>query len=106
MTSVACVASHLSEHLLEELSILFHVLFDVRQQVFRPGLPVFCLISDAAGEEDEFVGVRRRQNEILGVAAHHAQAVDQHADEEVGFTQILTGCTWNQVRVDQGGQRS
>jgi len=43
--------SHLPEHLLEKFPVLFHMLFDVREQVFRPGLPIFGLIADAAGEK-------------------------------------------------------
>ena len=82
------------------------MLFDVREQVFCPGLPIFGLIADPAGEEDEFVGVRRRENEVLRVAAHHAEAVDEHADEEVGLAEILTGRARDQARVDQGGQGS
>ena len=106
MTPWPSVSSHLPEHLLEEFSILFHMLFDVREEVFGSGLPIFCLVADPAGEEDEFVGVRRRENEVLRVAAHHTQAVDQHADEEVRLAEILTGRARDQARVDQGGQGS
>ena len=44
------------------------MLFDVRKQVLRTGLPILRLVPDAAGEEDEFVGVGRGEDEILCVA--------------------------------------
>jgi hypothetical protein len=47
----------------------------------------------------ESAGGRTR---VLRVAAHHAQTVDQHADEEVGLAQILTGGAGNEACVNQG----
>jgi hypothetical protein len=100
---IAIPSSHLPEHLLKEFPILFHMLFDVREEVFGSGLPIFCLVAYPAGEEDEFIGVGRRDDEVFGVAAHHAQAIDEHADEEIGFAQVLAGGAGDEPYVDQGG---
>ena len=55
----------------------------------RSGLPIVGGVADAAGEKDEIIGVRCREHEILGIATHHAQSVDQHPNEEVGFAQLF-----------------
>ena len=70
----------------------------------RPGLPIFGLIADPAGEEDEFVRLRWREHEVLRVASHHAEAVDEHADEEVGLAEIFTGRAGDEACLNEGGK--
>ena len=51
---------------LEELPCLCHVLLDIRLEMPRAGFPIVGCIADAAGQEDEFVGIHRWENPIFG----------------------------------------
>ena len=81
------------------------MLSDIRLQMARAGLPVIGGIAYAAGEEDEFVGVGWWKDSIFGVATDHAQAVDEHADKEVGLAERLAVLPRDKATVDEGRQR-
>ncbi len=69
------------------------------------GLPVVGGVADAAGEEDEFFGVGWGEHEVFGVAADHAESVDQHADEEIGLPEMVTVHSGHDPVFDQCGER-
>ena len=51
----ARMSCHSAKAPLKKLPRLFHMLFDIRQQMFGPSLSVVCGVADAVGAEDEFV---------------------------------------------------
>lgn len=94
-----------SECLFEELFGEPHVLRDISLEMPRSRLPVVGRISDAAGEEDEFVGIDRGKDTILGIAANHAETVDEHPDEEIGLAERLAVLSRDKTTVDESRQR-
>ncbi len=48
------------------------MLLNIRLQMPGARLPIVGRITDAAGEEDEFVRIGWRKHKILGIAPHHA----------------------------------
>lgn len=99
-------SSQPSKLFFKELSGLFHMLLDIRLQMPRSCLPIICCIAHSTGKEDEFVGIRRRQDEVFGVASHHAEPIDQHAKEEVRSAQVLSGRAGDEAGVGEGGKGS
>ncbi len=70
-----------------------------------PRLPIVGGIAHAAGEEDEFVGIDRWKDTIFGIAADHAESVDEHPDEEIGLTESFTVLPRHNATIDEGSQR-
>src|SRR5262245_35601814 len=64
--------------------------FYIRLQVSCPGLPIVRRVADTARQKDELIRVRRRKNQILGVAPDHAKPIDEHSDEQIGLSKVLT----------------
>ena len=52
------------ERAFEEVLCGGHVLLDIRLQVPGAGLPIVGAIAHVAGEEDELVGITRRQHQV------------------------------------------
>ena len=90
---------------LKKLPRILHVLLYIRLQMPRPRLPVVRRISDAARQEDEFVRIRGREDQIFSVSPHHPQPVDQHPKKQVGFSEILTVLPADNPVFDQPRQR-
>ena len=102
---VGCWELQTSECPLEELFGEFHMLYDIRLEVARAGLPVVGGITHAAGEEDEFVGIDRWENTIFGIAADHAKTVDEHPDEEIGLAESVAVLFRHKTTIDESRQR-
>jgi hypothetical protein len=70
-----------------------------------PRLPVIGGIAYSAGKKDEFVGINRGEDAIFGIAADHAETVDEHADEEVGLAESLAVLPRDNATIYQSGER-
>lgn len=70
-----------------------------------PRLPVIRRVTNSAGEENEFVGIDGGEDAVFGVAADHAEAVDEHADEEVGLAERFAVLPRDDATIDEGSQR-
>lgn len=81
------------------------MLLYIRFQMSRPRLPVIGGIANPAGEEDEFVGINRGEDTVFGIAADHAEAVDEHADEEIGLAERFAVLPRDNATIDEGSQR-
>ena len=80
------------------------MLLDVCLQLARAGPPVVSRVADAAGKTHKLLRIGRRKHKILGVSPDHAQSVDQHPDEDVGFPETCSISACNQPRIDQRGE--
>ena len=96
--------SQRSERPFEEGFGEYHVLLDVGLQIARAGPPVVSRIADAASKADKLFRIGRRKHKIFGVSPDHAQSVDQHPDEDVGFPEACSIGACNQLRIHQRGE--
>ena len=80
------------------------MLLNICLQMPRPCLPVVGGVADAAGEEDEFIGISRREHSILGVASDHPESVDELPDKEIGLAQILPVLPRHDLALDKPSQ--
>ena len=102
---VGCWELQTSECPFEELFGEFHVLHDIRLEVAGAGLPVVGGVAHTAGEEDEFVGIDKWENTIFGIAADHAETVDEHPDEEIGLAEGVAVLPRDKTTIDESSQR-
>ena len=70
----------------------------------RAGPPVVCRVADAAGKTDKLFRIGRRKHKILGVSPDHAQSVNQHPGEDVGFPEACSIGACDQPLFDQRGE--
>ena len=96
---------HLSECPREKLLHLSHVLLDICLQMSCPRLPIVGGIAHSAGEEDKFVRIDRREDAVFGIATNHAETIDKHPDEEIGFAENLAVLPRNHATLNQGSER-
>ena len=82
-----------------------HMFLYIRLQMPRPRLPVVGRVADAAAKKDKLVGIGRRKDQVLGMAAHHAETVDEHPDEQVGLAEVLAVLPRDNTAVDETRQR-
>ena len=57
---------------------------DIRVEFLCAFFPTLRRISNAAGEEDKSLRVRRRQYKIFRMPTNDAQTVDEETKEEIG----------------------
>ena len=80
----ARAAAHEREALLEEARDRLAVARHVGQQRVGRGRPVRPRVAESAREEAQLVGAALGQQQVRGVAAHHAQRVRDATPEQVG----------------------